>query len=151
MEPAIGVAELTAALKDCLRARGITYAELARRLRLSEASVKRVFSARTFTLQRLQAICSVLGIDFYELARLAHAHDRSDGRLGIEQERALAAQPKLLVLFLLLLNGWRRAQIVADYAFSRRECARLLAELERLDLVAVQPNGDQIQALELGQ
>lgn len=142
VEPAIGVAELTAALKDCLRARGITYAELARRLRLSEASVKRVFSARTFTLQRLQAICGVIGIDFYELARLAHSHDRSDGRLGIEQERALAAQPKLLVLFLLLLNGWRRAQIVADYAFSRREYARLAAELERLDLVALQPNGE---------
>src|SRR3989337_3233755 len=36
------------ALKKSVRARGLTYAELARRLRLSEASVKRMFSRGTF-------------------------------------------------------------------------------------------------------
>lgn len=142
MDPAIGVAELTEALKRCLRSRGMTYAELAERLRLSEASVKRVFSARTFTLDRMEAICSVLGLDFYELARLARTQDASEGRISIAQERALAAEPKLLVLFLLLLNGWRRERIVADYAFSRAEFARLLAKLERLDLVVLQPGGE---------
>jgi len=142
VEPAIGVAELTAALKRCLRSRGMTYAELGKQLRLSEASVKRVFSARSFTLKRMEAICGVLGLDFYELARLARSDDRGEGRIGIEQERALAAQPKLLVLFLLLLNGWKRRQILAEYAFSSAEFARLLTSLERLDLVGLPPNGE---------
>jgi transcriptional regulator with XRE-family HTH domain len=142
MDPAIGVAELTAALKACLRARGMTYASLAKRLRLSEASVKRVFSARSFTLQRLDEICAVLGVDFYELARLAREQDQGDGRLTVAQERALAGESKLLVLFLLLLNGWRRDEVVKDYAFTTEEIARMLVRLEALELVRLQPDGE---------
>ena len=142
MQPAIGVVELTEALKRCLRSRGMTYGELARRLRLSKASIKRVFSSRTFTLERVEAICSVLGLDFYELARLARSYDGDDERLNVEQERALAAEPKLLVLFLLLLNGWKRDKIVANYRFSRGECARLLEKLERLSLISLPPDGE---------
>src|SRR5438067_8076083 len=84
VEPAIGVAELTAALKRCLRSRGMTYAELGKQLRLSEASVKRVFSARSFTLKRMEAICGVLGLDFYELAPLPRSAHRGRCRLGLE-------------------------------------------------------------------
>ena len=142
MEPAIGVSELTAALKRCLRSRDMTYADLAHRLKLSEASVKRLFSQRSFTLKRVEAICSVLGVDFYELARLARTQEASDGRISAAQERALAAQPKLLVLFLLLLNGWRREKIESNYAFSREECTRLLARLEALELIALPPGGE---------
>ena len=40
------------ALKRELRVRGITYASLAPQLQLSEASVKRMFSRRDFTLRR---------------------------------------------------------------------------------------------------
>ena len=38
------------ALKKSVRARGLTYAALARRLHLSEASVKRMFSRVSYTL-----------------------------------------------------------------------------------------------------
>jgi len=45
---------LVETLKRVLKGRGITYAQVAERLRLSEASVKRMFSRRDFTLQRLE-------------------------------------------------------------------------------------------------
>ena len=128
-----------AALKRCLKSRGMTYAALARRLRLSEASVKRLFSARSFTLARVEQICSVLEIDFYELARLARPHDGGEARLSLEQERALAAQPKLLLLFQLLLNDWTPDDVLAGYALSRGECAALLGKLDALGLIALQP------------
>lgn len=140
MHIGVGVAELTTALKRCLKSRGLTYAALARRLRLSEASVKRLFSARSFTLARVEQICSVLEIDFYELARLARPADAGESRLSLEQEAALAAQPKLLLVFQLLLNDWTPEDVTADYAISPAECARLLERLDELGLVALQPD-----------
>ena len=43
-------------LKRELKARDITYADLAARIDMSEASVKRMFSQKNFTLQRLDEI-----------------------------------------------------------------------------------------------
>ena len=62
---------LIRALKATLKSRSITYDELARRLKLSHASVKRLFAEETFTLKRIENICNVLEIDFFDLARLA--------------------------------------------------------------------------------
>src|SRR3979490_2820929 len=60
---------LVEVLKRELKARGVKYADLARHLRLSEASVKRMFSRHDFTLSRLDEICRCAKIDFSELAR----------------------------------------------------------------------------------
>ena len=48
--------QIVAELKRALRARGITYAQVARHLELSEASVKRLFAAGDFSLERLDRI-----------------------------------------------------------------------------------------------
>jgi len=64
-------AALIEALKKLLKARGSTYRDLGQTLGLSEPSIKRLFSQRTFTLQRLEQVCAALEIDFYELAKLA--------------------------------------------------------------------------------
>jgi len=59
-------------LKKVLKARGMTYADLAQALRVSTPTVKRQFSQRTFTLERLEEVLRVLELDFYELARMSH-------------------------------------------------------------------------------
>ncbi|MDH5211717.1 MAG: helix-turn-helix transcriptional regulator, partial [Betaproteobacteria bacterium] len=79
------------ALKRCLRARGMTYAKLARELRLSEASVKRLFSRRTFTLSRLEEILRVLELDLAELARMTRSANSPEAQLSLEQETLLAS------------------------------------------------------------
>ena len=48
-------------LKRHLKARKMTYAEVAKSLRVSEASVKRMFSKGTFTLDRFEQICQFAG------------------------------------------------------------------------------------------
>jgi transcriptional regulator with XRE-family HTH domain len=60
-------------LKRILKGRGITYAAVATGLGLSQASVKRMFSRREFTLQRLEDVCRIAGVDFAELAHEANA------------------------------------------------------------------------------
>lgn len=132
-------AEITAALKRFLRSRGVTYAQLASRLDLSEASVKRVLSRGPITLDRLDAICVALDLDFQELARMSRQHTKADQDLTPEQESALADDAKLLAVFSLLLNDWSAAEICAEYAISAIECVRLLSRLDRLGLIALQP------------
>ena len=51
---------LISTLKRVLKTRGVTYADLAERIALSEASVKRLFSQGTFTLERLEQVCAGL-------------------------------------------------------------------------------------------
>jgi transcriptional regulator with XRE-family HTH domain len=58
------------ALKRAVHARGMTYAALGGALRLSEASVKRMFSRGTFTLARIEQILGVLELDLAEIARM---------------------------------------------------------------------------------
>ncbi|HEY4637035.1 MAG TPA: helix-turn-helix transcriptional regulator, partial [Burkholderiales bacterium] len=109
------------ALKRCLRARGMTYGALARELRLSEASVKRLFSRHTFTLSRMEQVLRVLEIDLAELARMTRGARSEDAELSLEQETLLASDERLLSVFWLLLNGWRFAEIVEAYIITRTE------------------------------
>lgn len=127
-------------IKKILKARGMTYKELAKKLGLSEANLKRAFSKQTFTLVRLEAICRILEIDFYDLAKQAkgHVRDVSD-TLTIEQERALAQEPALFTYFYLLLSGMTVKQIDEKYEFQGKG-QQLFLKLDRLKLIEAHPN-----------
>lgn len=131
--------QLIDTLKRVLKSRGTTYAELAEGLGLSEASIKRLFSERTFTLQRLDDICRLLELDLFELARLARGESESVRQMTVEQERVLANDRKLLGVFYLLLNNWEMADIVGRYEISEPECIRLLVKLDRAGLIELLP------------
>src|SRR5262245_51595697 len=64
-------ARIIEALKRSLKNRGLTYRDLARKVGLSEASIKRVFAEETFSLQRLEHICLAIGLSVSELVRMA--------------------------------------------------------------------------------
>ena len=61
--------DLVTALKAELRAAGVTYADLADALGMSESSVKRVFAKADMPLSRVDEMLRVLKMDFAELAR----------------------------------------------------------------------------------
>ena len=64
-------ARIIISLKAVMKSRQITYRDLARRIRLSEASIKRIFSRGTLTLTRLDEICQALEVSLSEVVRLA--------------------------------------------------------------------------------
>lgn len=136
--------QLIDTLKRLLKSRGITYAVAASKLGLSEASVKRVFSERTFTLKRLDEFCSVLEIDVFELARLARGRDAEVREMTEKQEEALAQDAALLGVFYLLLSEWTAEDILAHYEMPRTSLVRLLAKLDRLGLIELFP-GDRLR------
>jgi hypothetical protein len=123
------------ALKRSVRARGLTYAALARRLQLSEASVKRMFSRGTFTLARIEEVLAAANLDLYEVARMTRGASDGATLLTHEQEVGLAKDERLLALFWLVLNGWRFEEILEDFAITRTELTVAFARLEKLKLI----------------
>lgn len=132
--------QLVDTLKRVLKSQGITYAEVAKRLGLSEASVKRLFSVRRFTLARLDEFCRVLDIDFFELARLARGRDDEVREMTEAQEEALARDAELLGVFYLLLSDWTVADILARYELAPTALTQHLVRLDRLGLIELQPH-----------
>ena len=131
---------LIAALKQVLKSRNVTYAEIARRLAMSEASIKRVFAKQTFTLDRLDKICGILGIAITDLAKMVEYEAERVTQLTLEQEREIVADPKLMLVAVHALNHWTLEEMVAHYTISKTDCIRLLARLDRLRIIDLLPN-----------
>ena len=96
---------LVGVLKQVLKSRGVTYAEIARRLGMSEASIKRVFAKGSFTLERLDKICDVLGIEITDLAKMVEHESERVVQLTLQQEKAIVADPKLMLVAVHALGG----------------------------------------------
>jgi len=133
--------QMVDALKRCLKMRGLTYRALAERINLSEASVKRIFSERSFTLRRLEQVCGALEISMGELARMVEPGRSRPTSLSMEQEQALARDPALLSYFYLLLNGWPDLEIQRRYEFEALHIRKLRARLSELELIESLPRG----------
>ena len=132
--------QLLDTLKRCLRAKGLSYRDVADALGLSESSVKRLFSQQTFSLQRLEDVCRYLDMSIYDLARLtATRDDQRRDTLSEEQEHALADDPVLMSYFYLLLVGWRAARIGRRLSLDTAGQNRYLTRLDRLKLIELMP------------
>ena len=133
-------AQIIAVLKRSLKARGTTYRDLAQSVGLSEASVKRIFSEETFSLARLEQICTALGLSIVEVARMAAQQTTPGGQqLTIEQEQTLADDTRLLACFHLLINGHEAAAIANELDLTERDLRRLLVKLDTVKLIELQP------------
>ena len=128
------------ALKRELRARRITYARVAQHLDLSEATVKRLFAQNELSLQRIDATCALLGIEFTDLAATAVARTSVISQMTLEQEQELVEDPKLMLVACAVLSYWTLEHIVEHYALTRAECIEMLARLDRLKMIELQPN-----------
>jgi DNA-binding Xre family transcriptional regulator len=126
-------------LKRYLKAQGVTYADLAKRIGLSESSVKRLFATQSFSLQRLEEICNAVGLEVGDLVELMNERREFLTELTPEQEDALLADPKLLLLTYLLINGWPLAAIVENFRIDNHEVERLLIRLHRAKIIELLP------------
>lgn len=132
---------LHTALKRALRERGRTYADAAAVLRISEASVKRLFSRGTLSLVRIERLCDWLGMDLTDLVALGAQQQPLLTQMTQPQEKALLSEPALLLLSYLVLNRWTQAEIMQIFRFDEPELFRHLAKLEKLGLIELHPFG----------
>ena len=131
--------DLIAALKLELKAAGITYADLAEQLGMAESSIKRVFAKADMPLSRIDDVLRVLKMDFAELARKVADAQPLRHQLTLEQEAAVVADRKLMLLAICCVSLWTFEQMVATYAISEAECVRYLLKLDKLGIIELRP------------
>ncbi|MGC4029751.1 MAG: helix-turn-helix transcriptional regulator [Steroidobacteraceae bacterium] len=133
-------------LKRALRAQGLTYADVAKVLCVSVASVKRLFSTGDFSLERVDRICELAGCDLADLLERARGRTTPANQLTLTQEQQIVADPRLLLVTWLLINRAPLETIVRDYAFTEREVLRYFIQLDRLKVIELQP-GNRVRLL----
>jgi DNA-binding Xre family transcriptional regulator len=133
-------ADLVTALKHELKAARMTYADLARALGMAESSVKRMLArGDALPLSRVDAICRALKLDFADLARRVADAQPLLAELTQEQEKAVVADKKLLLVAICVLSQWTLEQITAAYRLSEAEGVKYLAQLDRIGIIELRP------------
>lgn len=126
-------------LKSRIQQKGYTYAKLATELGMSESGIKRMFSEKSFGLERLEQLCGVLGVSFQDL--FSRTEDIEKARvLNKEQELALASDEKLFVVFNHIIKGYSAQDLLDTFTFSQREIFKMLRELDELGLIELHAN-----------
>lgn len=133
-------AALVGELKRVLRARKLNYAQVANALKLSEATVKRMFSRNDFSLDRFEQVCQFADVSVSELAREVDRERNYLSNLTIAQEMEIVGNPKLFLLAVCALNHLTLDQIVEMYKLTRSECVQLLLRLDRIRFLEFLPN-----------
>lgn len=128
------------ALRRELKAAGLSYAELARRLRVSHASVKRWLGSGNFTLKQLDAMLKASGVEWSRVSSAGAAEQHLLDRLTWEQEAALVADPQLLLVAMAAMNHLSLADMTSVYTLTQADCVRHLLALDRMGFVELLPN-----------
>jgi DNA-binding Xre family transcriptional regulator len=133
-------------LKLELRKQRITYKQVSEVLDLSETSVKRLFADEAFSIKRLEKVCQLLHLDISDLVHLMEKNIDLTIQLTRDQETELVSDIKLLLVALLLMNKLQFAEIVGIYDISETEGIQLLARLDRMKMIELQP-GNRVKLM----
>ncbi len=127
-------------LKQALKNHRMTYAEVAQKLDMSEANVKRLFASKRFTLDRLEDVCRLIQLELSDLFQLYEESRQRITTLTKEQEKELVSDTKLLLVAVSVRNRLGFDDIVHNYDISPTECIRHLAKLDKLKIIDLLPN-----------
>ncbi len=126
-------------LKQCLKAQGRTYADVAQTLSLSEASVKRMFSEQQFSLQRLDRVCQMLGMEISDLVKQMDASQEKVEQLTHSQETEIVQDMALTLVTVCVFNHWTIEDITQYFALSQEECVGKLLKLDKIGIIQLLP------------
>lgn len=126
------------ALKRELKAKSLTYKDVAEALKLSEASIKRSMTSQDLTLQRLSDLCRVAGTSLAQIISRV-TQDASSVTLTVEQEAQLANDIDLLKLIFFLRRGKTHAEIAKTFQFDPSTLQQKLLILDKMKVIELHP------------
>lgn len=122
-------------LRQALKARGMTYAQVAEGLGVSELSVKRLFRDKDCKMSRLLEICELLQIRLDDLLAMQARARHQPEYLSEALESALAADLNLFKLFILLVSQVNLEDIRSLLQMDESQFYLLMRQLEKLGLI----------------
>lgn len=141
------ITQLLNTIKYQLKQQAKTYRDVAEALGLSEASIKRMFSASSdapITIERIVQISHFLGFSLAELAQEASLSHARLTTLSAAQEKELVSDSVLLMVAVCAVNHWSLDDIRSIYQLSEPECLKHLLKLDQLRLITLLP-GNRIR------
>jgi DNA-binding Xre family transcriptional regulator len=126
-------------IKQELKSRDKTYADMADALEMSESTIKRMFSKKEMPLSRIDDVCRYLGTDFADLARKVAESTPLMTELTYEQEVAVVKDSLMLLVAICVLSYWEYEQIVETYQITEAQCTAKLLALDKLGVIELKP------------
>ena len=136
---------IVAEIKKTLREKNLTYADVAKKLKLSVPSIKRLFSGGDLSLARIDQICELLQSDLHEILQRSRERPATN-QLTLAQEQQIVSDPALLLMAWLVINRATVAEIAHTYRFSEREVLRYFFKLDQMKVIELQP-GNRVRLL----
>lgn len=136
------IKQISDTLKQLLRQNKLTYKQVALKLDMSEANIKRIFSNNSFTLDRIEQICNLMELSLSDLFLLIDRQQERLNQLTEEQEQELVSDPKLLLVAVCVGDNWTFGDIIQQYSITEHECIRLMVKLDRLQMIQLLPNNN---------
>lgn len=128
-------AQVFDALKRCLRAKGMSYRELADRLGVSEPTIKRLFHEKDCKIGRLEEICSAIGVEIESIFMSANKGPGKGGRIPASAVARLAENASLFGVLILLSQNFSADYIMRVTGLTPASLFLYFRDLERLGLV----------------
>lgn len=133
-------------LKTLMKSKKATYDSMAKALNTSPATIKRRLNGDDLTLKQVKDLASSLSVSFYEIIELSKVIKREPHLFTIEQEKLLASDFKIKMLFRQILSNTGFSDIKAVLKITEKELRTFARELEKVGLVQLLP-GDRFQLL----
>ncbi len=129
------------AIKKALKSRGVSYAELAQDLRMTESGVKKMLTAKDISFRRILQICEVLDILPGQLFSSSEKSRIKEVELSNAQQEALIKNRSLLAVYWrFVVEKYSLDEISKMQNLSKAETKKLMDRLVTLDLL-VQTRG----------
>ncbi|QDK38055.1 helix-turn-helix transcriptional regulator [Bdellovibrio sp. NC01] len=129
-------------LRNLVKNSDQTYEDLARKMDLSADTIKRLLSGKIpISLERVSEICDHIGIDVFELARLAKFGQKEEHPiLSLAQEKMLAEDEATFAVYYLITMGFTFDRMLTEYTFSKVQLTKIALKLEKLGILELHPN-----------
>jgi transcriptional regulator with XRE-family HTH domain len=132
--------QIIAALKRELKARNLTYAIIAERVNMSEASIKRMLSNSRLSMSHLDAILTAASVQWSDLVQSAAKQEALLEGLSVEQESALRSDLKLFTVAVCAMNNVPAEAMLADFNMTDLELVQAMSKLDRIGFLTLMPN-----------
>lgn len=134
--------ELARHLKRLLKQKGITYRDLAKTLKISESSVKKIFISGDCSLARLNEICAAVDVDLADLMTAAREQVPEKFHFTAKQQQFLFENRRCFqVYWKLVYEEQSPEEIRRNLRLTESVLFNALRSLDQLGLIELLPNG----------